>query len=47
MIHGSKSKDLFVSVAGISQGKQSFRTTEYETLSLGQQLEGCDMAPYN
>ena len=47
MIHETKSKELFVNVAGISQGKQKFRTWEYETLSLGQQLEGCDMTPYS
>lgn len=36
-----------MSVAGISQGKQRFRTGECETLSQGQQLEGCDMTPYS
>ena len=45
MIHETKSKGLFVSVAGMSQRRQRFRTGEYETLSLGQWLEGHSMAP--
>lgn len=44
-MHETKSKELLVNVEGISQGKQIFMPGEYETLPLGQWLEGLGMTP--